>query len=91
MDSSYSIILTPANNCSNYCTSALHNRRREMRYYQSTLFFFSLLLMSYGLIISEVLILQVECPYYCDCPLLVFGLSIIDVLVLVNVNVVLLY
>ena len=51
----------------------------------------SLMLISYGLVIFKVLIWKVKCPYYYDCPLLLFDLLIIIVVVLVNINVVLLY
>ena len=34
---------------------------------------------------------QVECPYYYGCSLSVFGLLIINVVVIVSINVVLLY
>ena len=48
-------------------------------------------LISYGLIISKVLTWQVECPYYYAFPLSAIGLSIVNVVVLANGDVVLLY
>ena len=40
MDSSYSIILAPANNSTNFCTSALHNRRKRYDIINLHSFFF---------------------------------------------------
>ena len=87
----FTMISAPANNSTNYCTRALHNRRREIRYYQSPLLYFFVLNIGRTNYIQSFEIWQVECPYYYDCPLLVFGLSIINVVVLINANVVLLH